>query len=74
MQQGEGKGRQLYTKEEAAELLRVSPVTVHRHIKEGKLGSYRMGSRVLVSASHIEDYLARCERPPRAKRGGTRAA
>ena len=70
MQQDETKGK-LYTKEEAAEILHVSAITVHRQIKAGKLGSYRLGSRVLISPRHIDDYLTRCERPPRK---GVRAA
>lgn len=64
MQREEGKGK-LYTKEEAAEILHVSPITVHRQIKAGKLGFYRLGARVLISPRHIEDFLTRCERPPR---------
>lgn len=70
MQQDETKGK-LYTKEEAAEILHVSPITVHRQIKEGKLGFYRLGARVLISPRHIDDFLTRCERPPR---GGARKA
>lgn len=63
----EGKEK-LYTKHEAAEILHISPITVHRQIKAGKLGYYRLGSRVLISARHLEDYLARCERTPRTAR------
>ena len=55
----------LYTKSEAAEILHISEITVHRQIKAGKLGYYRLGSKVLISPRHIEDYLSRCERTPR---------
>lgn len=68
MQHKEGKEK-LFTKEEAAEILHVSPITVHRQIKAGKLGFYRLGSRVLISPRHIEDFLSRCERPPRSRAG-----
>jgi excisionase family DNA binding protein len=67
MQQDETKGK-LYTKEEAAEILHVSPITIHRQIKAGKLGFYRLGSRVLISPRHIDDFLTRCERPPKSSR------
>jgi len=56
MKQEKGKGK-LYTKEEAAEILHVSPITVHRQIKAGKLGFYRLGARVLISPRHIDDFL-----------------
>lgn len=61
----EETNERLYTKEEAAEILRVSAITVHRQVKARKLGYYRLGSRVLISRKHIEDYLARCERTPK---------
>lgn len=67
MQQEDSKGK-LYTKEQAAEILHISPITVHRQIKAGKLGFYRLGSRVLISPRHIDDYLTRCERPPKSSR------
>jgi excisionase family DNA binding protein len=52
-----------YSKEEAAKLIGVSPITVWREIKRGKLGCYRVcGGRVLlIGKSHIEKYLADSE-------------
>lgn len=44
----------LYTREEAAEILRISPTLLWRLHKEGKLQVVRFGRRVLVEASEIE--------------------
>ncbi len=59
-----GTGK-LHTKDEAAEILHVSPITIHRQIKAGKLGNYRFGAKVMISRQHVENYLALCERTPR---------
>lgn len=52
-----------YTKEEAAPRLGLSPITVWREVKRGKLGCYRLcGGNVLrIGRSHIEEYLSRNE-------------
>jgi excisionase family DNA binding protein len=57
----------VFSKDEVAKLLTLSPMTVHRAIRGKKLGHYRIGSRVLISAQYLEAYLARCERTPRTK-------
>ncbi len=44
----------LYTREEAAELLRISPTLLWRMHKDGKLRVVRFGRRVLVEATEIE--------------------
>jgi excisionase family DNA binding protein len=61
----ENKSEQMHTKREAAVLLHCSEITVHRAIKEKRLGCYRIGSKVLVGQSHIEQFLKRCERKPK---------
>jgi len=57
----------VFSKDEVAKLLALSPMTVHRLVRDKKLGHHRIGSRVLISAQHLEAYLARCERTPRTK-------
>lgn len=57
----------LFSKDEVAELLGCSPMTVHRLVRDKKLGHYRIGSRVMISAKHIEEFLARYERTPKTK-------
>lgn len=39
----------------------ISPVTVWREIKRGRLSCYRIGGKIFVGASHINDYLKKCE-------------
>lgn len=49
--------------EEAAEFLRVSPMTLGRYRKDGTIGFYRIGSRVVFSVEeHLIPFLQRCER------------
>lgn len=56
-----------YTKDETAKLIGVSPITVWREIKRGRLGCYRVcGGRVLlIGKSHIEKYLSESEQQTR---------
>ena len=57
----------MFSKDEVAERLKLSPMTVHRLVRDKKLGHYRIGSRVMTSAKHVEEFLRRCERTPRTK-------
>lgn len=66
-QEEETKDLKVFSKGEVAKLLRCSPMTVHRLVRDKKLGHYRIGSRVMISAQHLEAFLARCERTPRTK-------
>ncbi|HEV2706005.1 MAG TPA: helix-turn-helix domain-containing protein [Pyrinomonadaceae bacterium] len=52
-----------YSRDEAAKLIGISPVTVWREIQRGRLQCYRVcGGRVLlIGKSHIEKYLADSE-------------
>lgn len=54
-----------YSKREVAKLIGCSEMSIHRLIRDKKLGYYRIGSRVFVSRRHIEEFLRRCERKPR---------
>lgn len=57
----------VFSKDKVAELLACSPMTVHRLVRNKKLGHYRIGSRVMISAKHIDEFLAKCERTPRTR-------
>ena len=57
----------VFSKDEVAELLGCSPMTVHRLVRDKKLGHYRIGSPVMISDKHIDEFLARCERTPKTK-------
>lgn len=54
----------LLTKSEAARILRVSSVTVHRMIREARLGSVRVGARVFTTRRFIDDFLERNRKGP----------
>jgi excisionase family DNA binding protein len=56
-------GEPKYTREEAAKLIGISPITVWREVKRGRLECYRLcGGRVLrIGRSHIEEYLSKNE-------------
>lgn len=56
-----------YTKREAAGVLRVSEITIHRLLKLKKLGCYRVAARVFIGEHHIQDFLAREERKAKEK-------
>jgi len=50
---------ELKTIDEAADILRVRPVTVRRLIAAGKLPCSRVGRRYVFTARHIEEFIAR---------------
>lgn len=54
--------RKLYTPGEAAELLGIGRSTVYELIHRGELAETRIGRRVFLTASALEDVLG--ERPP----------
>lgn len=49
----------LISQDEAAHRLAVSRTTVWRLLTAGELGAVRIGSRTLVSAESIEDFIGR---------------
>jgi excisionase family DNA binding protein len=42
------------TRKEASEALKITLPTLHNYIKEGKITSYRIGTRVLLRSDDIE--------------------
>lgn len=48
-----------YTVDEVAEMLKVSPITIYRHIKEGKIEVYKVGRLFRISATSLQKYLNR---------------
>lgn len=60
----EATTERLYTKREAAGVLRCSEITVHRLIRQERLGHFRVASRVFVGESHIQAFLAHSEHKP----------
>jgi excisionase family DNA binding protein len=51
----QGKGRYL-TPREAADVLRVHPYTVYEMVRQGKLRSVRVGRRILIPESAINEF------------------
>lgn len=61
----ETTSEQMHTKKEAAAIMHCSEITIHRAIKQKRLGCYRIGTKVLIGQSHIEQFLRKCERKPK---------
>jgi len=49
--------REFYLTEEVAELLRVSNMTIYRHIKAGKLKAYKFGKDWRIRKDDLETFL-----------------
>lgn len=49
----------VYTRQEVAEMLRVSIQTIDKEIKRGNLKRVKIGSRVLITDTDLFDYLER---------------
>jgi len=61
----------LLSEKEAAVLLGVSRITLLRARMTGRIGAYRIGTRVLYSEEkHLRPFLETCERKPRSTRKG----
>jgi excisionase family DNA binding protein len=48
----------------AAEYIGVSLITLDRALRDGEIGHYRIGRRILFSEEHLNDFLALNEQPP----------
>lgn len=46
-----------YTAEEVAALLRITKFTVYEMIKRGDLTEYRIGRKIRIKASDLDDYI-----------------
>lgn len=64
----------LITSKEFREMTGLSRMTETRHRASGRLGFYKIGTRVFYSRQHIEDFLARHERPARERKGRGQSA
>ena len=51
------KGEQIYTPAEVARVLRISPVTVARSIRSGKLKAFRVGGQWRVLGRELIAYI-----------------
>ncbi len=58
----------LLTKQEACEVLHVSPRTIDRIVLDGDLPAYRVRGQLRYKAKDIEDYLTRSQVPVPQKR------
>ena len=61
---------EMVTPNELAEQGLISKVKQWEERKSGRLKCYRIGSKVLYSKKHIDDYLALCEVGKTEKLGG----
>lgn len=61
MAEAETPNERLYTKREAAGVLRCSEITIYRLIKTKKLGHFRVANKVFIGEHHLRDYLANSE-------------
>lgn len=60
----------VYSEREAAARLGVSRITLLRARKAGRIGFYRIGSRIVFSeAEHIRPFLDTCNQQPGGKNG-----
>lgn len=55
--------QQRFTRNEAAEYLKISVITVDRMLLSKKIGCFRIGRRVLFSREHLDRFLSDCEQP-----------
>lgn len=69
MSNTETNKRELMSEVEAARRCGVSRITLLRMRKVGKIGFYRIGTRVLFSESHINEFLNRVERKAEKQKG-----
>ena len=53
-----------YKEHEACEILKLSRMTLVRARREGKLGYYKIGTRIMYSAEQLETFMATYVRKP----------
>ncbi len=51
------EGIKFYTIPETAQVFKVTPQTVRRWIKEGKLRSQRIGRPILITEKNVKEFL-----------------
>ena len=57
----------VYTPEEVAAMLKVSKITVYRHIKQGLLRASKIGQQYRISEEQLKDYFDGNEEKERGK-------
>ena len=57
-----GKERKVFTTSEAASFLRISPITLWRERKKGKIDFRRVASKIVYLQEDLENYLNRNKR------------
>lgn len=50
-------GKELYTNKEASDFLRVSPITLWRERKAGKIAFRRVASKIVFTREDLDTYL-----------------
>lgn len=50
-----------YTVYEAAELLHLSPLTIRRHVSEGKIRAFKVGNEWRITRKAMEDFISNSE-------------
>lgn len=55
------KSESYYSRKEAADMLKMSVVTLDRYLKMGIIKKHRVGNRILISDSEIKEALKRNE-------------
>ncbi len=68
MSNTEANEKELMSEVEAARKCGVSRITLLRMRQAGKIGFYRIGTRVLFSEAHISEFLGRVERKAKPQR------
>ncbi|OGE64175.1 hypothetical protein A3J13_00400 [Candidatus Daviesbacteria bacterium RIFCSPLOWO2_02_FULL_36_8] len=48
---------EFYTVNQAAMVLKVHPLTIRRHIKEGKLKAFRAGGNIRIAIPDLKDFI-----------------
>ncbi|MBA3715435.1 MAG: helix-turn-helix domain-containing protein [Pyrinomonadaceae bacterium] len=59
---------------QTARKIGISKPTLCRLMQRGRIGFYRVGTRVLFSEEHIATFLASCERKPQGEKSGQEGA
>lgn len=58
----------LFTEQEFLELTGLSRMTAKRHRDAKRLGFFKIGTRIRYHQRHIDEFLARYERPTRERK------
>jgi excisionase family DNA binding protein len=64
-----GNGMGMLSEKQAAERLGISRITLLRARKAGRIGYFKIGSRVVYSERHLTDFLASVEQKALTQEG-----